>query len=251
MTPRPILVVEDEPKLAALLCDYLRASGYAPHAVADGHGALAAFAALAPAVVLLDLNLPGLDGLEVCRRLRRASDVPILMLTARVDEVDRLLGLEIGADDYLCKPYSPREVVARVRALLRRADGALAGGAGQRASVGGFLFDEPGLRAWWRDRALPLTPVEFRLLRALLQPPGRVLARAQLLDAIHADFRDVSDRAVDSHVKNLRRKLQAALPEHDGIVSVYGLGYRFDLPLDEPAAAVALAGAKAGTDGSA
>jgi two-component system response regulator BaeR len=236
MNPRPILVVEDEPKLAALLCDYLRASGYAPSAVADGLAALAAFAALAPAVVLLDLNLPGLDGLEVCRALRRQSDVPILMLTARVDEIDRLLGLEIGADDYLCKPYSPREVVARVRALLRRTEGRLtvAPGGATRTAVGGFVLDDAGLRAWWQDIALPLTPVEFRLLRTLLQPPGRVLARAQLLDAIHADFRDVSDRAVDSHVKNLRRKLQAALPRHECIATLYGVGYRFDLPPDGP-----------------
>ena len=173
MTARPVLVVEDEPKLAALLCDYLRAHGFAPHAVADGPTALTLFAELQPAAVLLDLNLPGLDGVEVCRALRRHSNVPILMLSARVDEIDRVLGLEIGADDYLCKPYSPREVVARVRALLRRADGALASpraAPGCRA-VGGFMLDDGGLRAWWRDVVLPLTPVEFQLLRTLLQSP--------------------------------------------------------------------------------
>jgi two-component system, OmpR family, response regulator BaeR len=232
MTARPVLVVEDEPKLAAVLCDYLRANGFAPHAVADGPAALAVFPDLRPAAVLLDLNLPGLDGMEVCRALRRDSNVPILMLTARVDEIDRVLGLEIGADDYLCKPYSPREVVARVRAMLRRAEGALAGprAALGRSTVGGFVLDESGLRAWWRDTALLLTPVEFRLLRTLLQHPGRVFARAGLLDAIYADFRDVSDRAIDSHVKNLRRKLQAALPEHDCITAVYGVGYRLDMP---------------------
>lgn len=232
MTARPVLVVEDEPKLAALLCDYLRAHGFAPCAVADGSTALTLFAELQPAAVLLDLNLPGLDGVEVCRALRRHSNVPILMLTARVDEIDRVLGLEIGADDYLCKPYSPREVVARVRALLRRAEGALAGpraAPGCRA-VGGFMLDDNGLRAWWRDAALPLTPVEFQLLRTLLQHPGRVFSRASLLDAIYADFRDVSDRAVDSHVKNLRRKLQAAMPGHDCIATVYGMGYRLDMP---------------------
>jgi two-component system response regulator BaeR len=232
MTARPVLVVEDEPKLAALLCDYLRAHGFAPRAVADGPTALTLFAELQPAAVLLDLNLPGLDGVEVCRALRRHSNVPILMLSARVDEIDRVLGLEIGADDYLCKPYSPREVVARVRALLRRADGALASpraAPGCRA-VGGFMLDDGGLRAWWRDVALPLTPVEFQLLRTLLQPPGRVFARASLLDAIYTDFRDVSDRAVDSHVKNLRRKLQAAMSGHDCIAAVYGVGYRLDMP---------------------
>lgn len=236
--PRPVLVVEDEPKLADLLCVYLRAGGYAPHVAGDGAQALTMFAELAPAVVLLDLNLPGLDGMEVCRALRVHSDVPILMLTARVDEIDRLLGLEIGADDYLCKPYSPREVVARVRALLRRSGGMLAIGPGAssaRLAVGGFLLDIDSLRAWWQDLALPVTPVEFRLLRTLLQPPGRALSRAQLLDAMHADFRDISDRAVDSHIKNLRRKLQTALPEHECISTVYGTGYRFDLPPNDQA----------------
>ena len=235
MTARPVLVVEDEPKLAALLCDYLRAHGYAPHAVADGPAALAVFADLRPAAVLLDLNLPGLDGMEVCRALRRDSNVPILMLTARVDEIDRVMGLEIGADDYLCKPYSPREVVARVRALLRRSEGALASAhsAPGCSRVGGFMLDEGSLRAWWRDIPLPLTPVEFRLLRTLAQHPGRVFARARLLDAIYADFRDVSDRAIDSHVKNLRRKLQAGLPGHDCIAAVYGVGYRLEMPHED------------------
>ncbi len=228
---RRVLVVEDEDKLAALLCDYLRAAGYEPRVAMDGPAALRAFAAEAPAAVLLDLNLPGLDGIEVCREIRRDSAVPILMLTARADEIDRIVGLEIGADDYLCKPYSPREVVARVRALLRRSQGRLPGMAAVPGlEVGGFTLDDAGQRAWWRGQALPLTPIEWRLLRTLLQPPGRVFSRAQLLDAIHVDFRDVSDRAVDSHVKNLRRKLQASLPGPDAIASVYGVGYRLDLP---------------------
>ena len=235
---RRVLVVEDEVKLAALLCDYLRAAGYEPRVAEDGPGALQALAAEPAAAVLLDLNLPGLDGIEVCRQIRRDSDVPILMLTARADEIDRIVGLEVGADDYLCKPYSPREVVARVRALLRRSQGRLTGAAGAPAvhslEAGGLAVDDTGQRAWWRGQALPLTPIEWRLLRTLLLQPGRVFARAQLLDAIHADFRDVSDRAVDSHVKNLRRKLQAAMPGPDCIVSVYGVGYRLDVP---PAAA--------------
>lgn len=237
---RRVLVVEDETKLAALLCDYLRAAGYEPLVAEDGPSALQAFAAAPPAAVLLDLNLPGLDGMEVCRQIRRDSAVPILMLTARADEIDRIVGLEIGADDYLCKPYSPREVVARVGALLRRSQGRLPGAAGaaspastappSRLEVGGFSVDDAGQRAWWCGQALPLTPIEWRLLRTLLQQPGRVFARAQLLDAIHADFRDVSDRAVDSHVKNLRRKLQAAMAGPDCIASVYGVGYRLDVP---------------------
>lgn len=227
-----VMVVEDEAKLAALLCDYLRAAGYEPLVAVDGPAALQAFAATSPVAVLLDLNLPGLDGMEVCRQIRRDSSVPILMLTARADEIDRIVGLEIGADDYLCKPYSPREVVARVRALLRRSQGRLAGAAPALSlELGGFALDDAGQRAWWHGQVLPLTPIEWRLLRTLLQQPGRVFARAHLLDAIHADFRDVSDRAVDSHVKNLRRKLQAAVPGPDCIASVYGVGYRLDLPL--------------------
>jgi two-component system, OmpR family, response regulator BaeR len=229
--PRTVLVVEDEAKLAALLSDYLRAAGFEPLVAADGRTALTLFASASPCVVLLDLNLPGLDGMEVCRTLRLDSAVPILMLTARVDEIDRIIGLEVGADDYLCKPYSPREVVARVRALVRRSAGRLSAAASHpRVAVGGFWLDDAGQRAWWGEHSLPLTPIEWRLLRTLLQHPGRVFARAQLLDAIHADFRDVSDRAVDSHVKNLRRKLQVVQPGPECIATVYGVGYRLDLP---------------------
>lgn len=242
---RNVLVVEDEPKLAALLCDYLRAAGLQPLVAADGPSALRAVAQAEPAAVLLDLNLPGLDGIEVCLQIRRKSAVPILMLTARVDEIDRIIGLEIGADDYLCKPYSPREVVARVRALLRRAQGHLpgagvAGAAGEPLlRVGNFSLADASQRAWWLDQPLWLTPIEWRLLRSLLLQPGRVLARAQLLDAIHIDCRDVSERAVDSHVKNLRRKLQALADVAPGITTVYGAGYRLDLPVEGRAASSA------------
>jgi two-component system response regulator BaeR len=248
---RRVLVVEDEDKLAALLCDYLRAAGYEPRVAQDGPSALRACAAEPPAAVLLDLNLPGLDGMEVCRQIRRTSAVPILMLTARVDEIDRIVGLEIGADDYLCKPYSPREVVARVGALLRRSQGRLPGlVAAPSLDVGGFALDDAAQRAWWSGQALPLTPIEWRLLRTLLQQPGRVFARAQLLDAIHADFRDVSDRAVDSHVKNLRRKLQAAMSGPDCIASVYGVGYRLDLPAAPGVGGVGGGGAASGGAGA-
>jgi two-component system response regulator BaeR len=229
VTNHCILVVEDEPKLAAVLSDYLHAAGFAPRVAKSGPEALAMAATLRPAVVLLDVNLPGLDGIEVCRALRATSPVPVLMLTARTDEGDRILGFETGADDYLCKPYSPREVVARVRALLRRAEGFVPGG-DDRRHVGGFALDEAAHRAWWHEEELMLTPVEFRLLRTLVRQPGRVFARAQLLDLIHPDFRNTSDRAIDGHIKNLRRKLQAAVPGHDCVVSVYGVGYRFDLP---------------------
>ncbi|MDT9000707.1 response regulator [Paucibacter sp. APW11] len=227
---RHVLVVEDEPKLASLLCDYLHAAGYVASSLGDGQQALAAIRAQPPAVLLLDLMLPGMDGLELCRQVRQFSALPILMLSARVDELDRLLGLELGADDYLCKPYSPREVVARVRALLRRAEGRLPGlQAAERITVGPFCIDDAGLRLFHGDRQLPLTPLEFRLLRLMLAQPGRVFSRAQLLEQLHEDFRDVSDRVIDSHVKNIRRKLAALEPAQDLISAVYGQGYRLDL----------------------
>lgn len=224
-----ILVVEDEPKLAALVRDYLQAAGYRSEWLADGREALARLrAGPMPAAVLLDVMLPGLDGLEVCRAVRAFSDVPILINSARVEELDRLLGLELGADDYVCKPFSPREVVARVKALLRRAQGRLAP-VTLVPLGGGFAVDEAGQRVLWQEQALALTPVEFRLLRQLLQHPGRVFERAQLLDLIHEDFRDVSDRVVDSHIKNIRRKLAALDLPQECITSVYGVGYRLDL----------------------
>ena len=221
---RTVLVVEDDVKIAQLLLDYLRQDGFEATSVADGLLALQQIEQTKPSLVILDLMLPGLDGISVCRAVRRFSDVPILMLTARVDEVDRLIGLDTGADDYVCKPFSPREVMARVRALVRRAEGHLTG----RESA--WAVDEKGQRISWRDHWLQLTPVEFRMLRLLLTRPGRVFSRAQLLDSVHADFRDVSDRAIDSHIKNLRRKIQMVEAESDCIASVYGIGYRFDAP---------------------
>ena len=172
--------------------------------------------------------LPGVDGIEVCRSARRHSDVPILMLTARVEEVDRLLGLDTGADDYVTKPFSPREVAARIRALIRRSEGRLA------SEPVAWQVDDLGYRIAWLGQWLPLTPVEFRMLRLLIGSPGRVFSRAQLLDNAHADLRDVSDRAIDTHIKNIRRKLTAAEPACDCIASVYGVGYRFDAPISPP-----------------
>jgi two-component system response regulator BaeR len=221
---RRVLVVEDDPKIARLLLDYLGRDGFDAVAIADGKAALSEIERSIPALILLDLMLPGLDGMSICRAVRRFSDVPIIMVTARVDEVDRLLGLDIGADDYVCKPFSPREAVARVRALLRRTDG-LNSTARQEWHV-----DEVGHRISWLGHWLPLTPVEYRMLRLLLTRPGRAFSRAQLLDSVHQEMRDVSDRAIDSHVKNLRRKIQAVEPLFESIVSVYGVGYRFDAP---------------------
>jgi two-component system response regulator BaeR len=221
-----ILVVEDDAKIADMLANYLRMHDFVPELCANGHDAVAAVRADAPALVLLDLMLPGLDGVSVCAAVRKFSPVPIIMLTARVDEIDRLLGLETGADDYVCKPFSPREVVARVKALLRRTHGPLAG---QPARTAGFQLKEGGDQIEWQGRALPLTPVECRLLRLLLSRPGQVFGRARLLDSLHEDMRDVSDRAIDSHIKNLRRKLEQADTGENTIASVYGVGYRLDL----------------------
>jgi two-component system response regulator BaeR len=225
--PARVLVVEDEPKLATLLADYLRAAGHVPEWVADGQQALQAWTERRHDLVLLDLMLPGLDGLQLCQRLRALSAVPIVMLTARADEADRLAGLELGADDYIAKnPFSPREVVARVKAVLRRSRSAAA-----TASAGipppALQLDEATQRGWWQGQTLELTAIEFRLLRTLATQPGRVYARAQLLELLHGDARAATERAVDSHVKNLRRKLEQAGAGSERIRSVYGVGYHY------------------------
>ncbi|GLQ98044.1 response regulator [Dyella mobilis] len=218
-----ILIVEDEPKLAALVGDYLHASGYAWYWVADGREAVPAVKAQHPDLVLLDLMLPGRDGLDICRELRSFSDVPIVMLTAKVEEIDRLLGLELGADDYICKPFSPREVVARIKAILRRARFPVEPG------HTALKIDDEAHRASFNGTALDLTPVEFRLLKTLAAAPGRVFSRDRLLDNLYLDHRVVTDRTVDSHVKNLRRKLEQAAPGQDPIRSIYGVGYKLEI----------------------
>jgi two-component system response regulator BaeR len=219
-----ILIVEDEPKLAALLSDYLKASSYQTQIIADGREVVPAVRAMPPDLILLDLMLPGRDGLEVCRELRTFSEVPIVMVTARVEEIDRLLGLEIGADDYICKPFSPREVVARVRAILRRVQRHA-----DSPALPGLTIDEQQYRAAFNGEELDLTPVEFRLLKTLAAAPGRVFSRQQLLDNLYADHRVVTDRTVDSHIKNLRRKLQEASPGQELIHSIYGVGYKLEV----------------------
>ena len=217
-----ILVVEDEPKIAALLRDYLVAADYGVDVLESGAGVVERVCEHAADAVLLDINLPGEDGLSVCRRIRAFSTVPILLVTARVDELDRLLGLELGADDYICKPFSPREVVARVKVALRRAQSP-----GSTPPVP-IELDELRFEARVQGRALTLTPVEFRLLGRLALQPGRVFSRQQLITAAYRDHRIVSDRTVDSHIKNLRRKL--ADTGIDPIASVYGIGYRLEWP---------------------
>lgn len=219
-----VLVVEDDVKIAKLLLDYLKSAGYVGKSVGDGHAALRQIQDDPPDLVILDWMLPGMDGIEVCREVRRTSEVPILLLTARIDEVDRLLGLDTGADDYVCKPFSPREVMARVRALLRRTRG------NTPVVPHPWLLDETSFRIAWRGQWLPLTRQEFLMFRMLLSRPGRVYSRAQLMDAACDESRDVSDRTIDSHIKNLRRKLQSVESGCDCITSVYGVGYRFDTP---------------------
>jgi two-component system response regulator BaeR len=219
-----VLVVEDDRKISDLLLNYLRAGGYEATAAYDGRDALRMIQARAPDAVVLDWMLPGLDGIGVCRAVRAFSDVPILMLTARIDEVDRLLGLDTGADDYVCKPFAPREVVARVRALLRRAEGKVI------AATKAWVIDDASFRISWLGQWLALTRIEFMMFRLLLSRPGRVYSRDQLLASVHDSQRDTSDRAIDTHIKNLRKKVQAVDARSDCIASVYGVGYRFDIP---------------------
>jgi two-component system response regulator BaeR len=226
-----ILVVEDEPRLARVLADYLERAGFSSHVLGDGAEVVPWVRANAPDLVVLDLMLPGRDGLAICRDIRSFSQVPVIMVTARVEEVDRLLGLELGADDYVCKPYSPREVVARVRAVLRRYAPAAAD-----APRGDdpLLLDASSFRVRAAGREAELTAVEFELLQTLYRQPGRIFSRAQLMDRIYADRRVVSDRTIDSHVKKLRRKLAQLLPGQDLVHSVYGAGYRYEPRVHAP-----------------
>lgn len=224
MTPSPlILIIEDEVSLAAVLGDYLRAAGFRVHQLASAEQALAWIERERPALILLDLMLPGQDGLSLCRAIRTQDQVPIIMTTARVEEIDRLLGLELGADDYVCKPYSPRELVARVKAVLRRTGAGSAPAADSR-----IRLDPERLQVSYGTRAIVLTAVEFALLAALQQAAGRILTRDHLMDRIYRDNRVVSDRTIDSHIKKLRRRLGELLPDVELIHAVYGVGYRYE-----------------------
>ena len=219
-----ILIVDDEPKIADVLRKYLQAEGYSASVLHTGETALETIRSLRPDAVLLDVMLPGQDGISILRELRTVSNVPVLLVTARVEEIDRLLGLEHGADDYICKPFSPREVVARVKAVLRRS-----GKDADTTTPAAMEFDEPRFLVRVLGRELVVTPVEFRLLQAFAAQPGRVFSRAQLASAIYPDHRVVSDRTMDSHIKNVRKKL--AELGADPIDSVYGVGYRWDWKL--------------------
>jgi two-component system response regulator BaeR len=217
-----ILIVEDESDLSAIVADYVTAAGYRAEVVADGRKALAGIRRKPPDLIVLDIMLPGLDGVALCKAVREFSDIPIIMVTAKVQEIDRLLGLEVGADDYLCKPFSPRELVARIKAILRRSR--KPDGAARLVEI-----DEAARSVRIRSQLLDLTSTEYSLLAAMAKRPGAIFSRAQLLDLASRDNLDVADRAIDSHIKNLRRKLAAAMPDVEVIHSVYGLGYRFEL----------------------
>jgi len=217
-----VLIVEDEAKLAGLLRDYLAQDGFEASVLHRGDEVEPWVSTHDVDLVLLDLMLPGKNGLEVCKALRASSGVAIIMVTARVEEIDRLLGLELGADDYICKPFSPREVVARVKAVLRRAK------RGERPGEAGVKLDGAGYRATIGGRDLNLTAVEFQLLKVLADHPGRIYTREQLMDAMYRDQRVVGDRTVDSHIKKIRRKITAVLPDREVVHSIYGLGYKYE-----------------------
>ncbi|WOJ97041.1 response regulator [Congregibacter brevis] len=227
MSAGKILIVEDEPKIAQLLVDYLERDDFTVSVLHEGTDAVETVKSEVPDFVILDLMLPGKDGLSICREVRQFSNTPILMLTAKVDEIDRLIGLEIGADDYVCKPFSPREIVARVRTILRRVQQVPAPQTDDIVHYREVTLQIDKYECTVSEQRIELTPVEFRLLHGLMERPGRVFSRDQLMDICYADERVVSDRTIDTHIKNLRKKIE---PSADRVLvhSIYGVGYKID-----------------------
>jgi DNA-binding response OmpR family regulator len=221
---KTVLVVDDEPRIVQLARDYLEHAGFAVIAASDGRSALQAVHARRPDLVVLDLGLPGLDGLDVTRALRAEGNLPIVMLTARDDELDKVLGLELGADDYITKPFSPRELVARVRAVLRRMERAAE--PANRIVAGELVMDVPRMQVTVAGRPTDLTPSEFAILAAMVRQPGRVFTRSQLLDAVRGDAFESYERAIDAHIKNIRRKIEPDPRQPRYVLTVYGVGYR-------------------------
>ncbi len=224
---KTILLVDDDSRITQVARDYLAHAGFGVAVAHDGPAALARYRAEKPDLVVLDLGLPGLDGLDVARALRKESRVPIIMLTARGEESDKLVGLELGADDYMTKPFSPKELVARVRAVLRRAEAVTDTAAPEVIRVGALTLDLPRLRATLGEQRVELTSTEFELLAALARQPGRIFTRAQLLDAVRGATIESYERAIDTHIKNIRRKLEPNPREPRYVLTVYGLGYKF------------------------
>ena len=224
MLNKKILIVEDEPKLAQLLADYLAHDGFESHIIDDGDNVISWVKHYAPDLILMDIMLPKRDGISLCKEIREFSTVPLFLLTARIGETDRLKGLEIGADDYICKPYSAKEVVARIKAIFRRQQNF----SPEMATVSGFSLDKVKCHAYCEGVLMDLTLSEFRILSTLLDKRGKVYSRANLLDVLHEDDRDISDRTVDTHIKNLRQKLQKITGKKDIIQAVYGMGYTIE-----------------------
>ncbi len=224
---KTILVVDDEVKILKLVRDYLERAGYSVQVAADGKAALSQARVEKPDLIVLDLGLPQMDGLDVTRELRRISNIPIIMLTARSEESDKLIGLELGADDYITKPFSPKELVARVRAALRRVE-TYSQNSAEVVRVADLTLDVPRMRVLARDREIEeLTPTEFTLIVTMARSPGRVFSRAQLLDALHGVAFESYERAIDAHIKNIRHKLEISQAEPRYILTVYGMGYKF------------------------
>ena len=223
--PKKILVIDDEQKIVEICQDYLKASGFEVVSAGDGLQGLALARREKPDLIVLDLMMPGIDGLDVCRNLRREGNTPIIMLTARVEESDKLVGLELGADDYITKPFSPRELVARVRVVLRRAGG---DPTSDIIRVGEVSLDRTRFEVTLPDKTIQLTPTEFEILATLMRQPGRIFSRPQLLTAVHGIAFESYERAIDSHIRNLRRKLETAAGESRYIFTVHGVGYKFE-----------------------
>ncbi|MCO7223309.1 response regulator [Pleionea sp. CnH1-48] len=218
-----ILVVEDEVDIASIVISYLQAAGYSTEHFSEGSGVVEWVKEHSPSLILLDLMLPGQDGMDICRAIRTFSDVPIIITTAKVEEIDRLIGLESGADDYVCKPYSPRELTARVKANLRRTD--------RQVSTSNQLVLNQDNRVSYQANSVELTTVEYNLLKLLYSQPNRIFSRDQIIRSVYVDYREVSDRTVDSHIRNLRKKLKGLELDNELVRSIYGAGYKFE-PID-------------------
>jgi two-component system response regulator BaeR len=229
MTAKHILIVEDEQKIAELLCDYLQAAGFRASAQNNGERVIAQVKKDPPNLILLDIMLPGKDGMQLCREIRQFSNIPIIMITARVEEVDRLLGLELGADDYICKPFSPREVVARVRAVFRRVH---AEPGADHLVVGSISLNAETHQVMINKKVLNLTPSEFGLLKIMMSRPNRVFSRSELISRVQGYEFEGYDRTIDTHIKNLRKKIARRLPGQEVISTVYGIGYTFNAAAD-------------------
>ncbi|WP_028322109.1 response regulator [Desulfatiglans anilini] len=227
MARNQVLIVEDERKIAQILSDYLTAAGFTASILHRGDQVIAQVRREPPALILLDIMLPGMEGTDICREIRRFSAVPIIMITARVEEIERIVGLELGADDYICKPFSPREVVARVKAVLRRTRAEP--GRSAPLEAGPIFLDEARREASAAGHPLNLTPSEFGLLKILMAQPGRVFSRNELINRVQGYAFDGYDRTIDTHIKNLRKKIAAGIPDQEVIRTVYGVGYKFSL----------------------